>query len=63
MAEGRDEIEWDIVVDTTYRVVEDMMGRGYARFDGTVARVLKVGGNYQVYGIQNKNYIMQSIVS
>ena len=49
----RDEIVWETVVDDTYQVVEDMMARGYGEFDGTVARVLEVGGNYQVYQIKN----------
>ena len=45
--EGCGSDEWKKVVDVTYRVVLDMNSRGKA-FHHTVARVLQIGGQYEV---------------
>ena len=46
MAARLDE-DWEAVVDTTYNVVEEQLGRGTA-FDSTLARTLQVHGLYEV---------------
>ena len=51
MSDTTQKPEWDAVVYTTYTTVDEMASRGYTAFDGTVAKVLKVGGTYQVYQI------------
>ena len=39
--------DWDMVVDTTYTVVEEQLGRGVA-FDHTLARTIQMSGLYEV---------------
>ena len=39
--------EWEKIVDTTCRVVDDMNSRGKS-FHSTLAKVLKIGAKYEV---------------
>ena len=54
--------DWDMVVDTTYTVVEEQLGRGVA-FDRTLARTIQVSGLFEVNkkldNSMNLKYILQ----
>ena len=50
--------DWQEIIDITYNVVEEQVGRG-KRFDQTLARVLQVAGPYMV----SKRNAIPSLVS
>ena len=52
MSDSDEDYEWENVVDITHKVVNDMAGRG-AVFASTLATVLKVNGDYEVYPVKN----------
>ena len=47
MAASKD-VDWEDVIETTYDVVEDQLGRGRA-FERILARTIGVAGLYEVY--------------
>ena len=51
MSDSDEGHEWENVVDITDKVVNGMAGRG-AAFASTLATVLKVNGDYEVYSVK-----------
>ena len=51
MSDSDEDSEWENVVDITHKVVNNMAGRG-AAFASTLATVLKVNGDYEVYSVK-----------
>ena len=51
MSDSSEDEEWDSVVESTCKVVNNKAAHGLA-YDLTIAKTLNVAGNYQVFTIE-----------